>query len=114
VTADAVANDLTGAAPLYHTGADGVTYRVHDMRYGPAAGRPPHRATHHAPPEPHANYRLFLAADGTRRNYTRAPIDDWADLTPATLGRQLRASAYLGKSPFKAQQHGEGAGHTAG
>jgi hypothetical protein len=53
------------AAPLYRPG--GVTYRVYDARFGPASGRSPHRATHHAPPEPHASCRRFVARNGTRR-----------------------------------------------
>jgi crotonobetainyl-CoA:carnitine CoA-transferase CaiB-like acyl-CoA transferase len=99
------------SAPLYHTAADGVTYRVHDQRFGPEAGNAPYRATTHPPPDARANYRVFVTADGTVRIYTRGPDDDWRDLAPATLEWQLQASGYLARERFDAAAHSEGAGH---
>jgi hypothetical protein len=38
--------------------------------------------------------------------YPRRDGDDWRDLSPATLDRQLRASGYAGRSQFDAKLHG--------
>lgn len=101
-------------APLYHAAADGTRYRVYDERFGPEAGRPPYRGTHHPPPEPRANYRIFLTRDGARRLYTRRSEDDWSDLSAATLERQLRASGYAARERFDPTAHSEGAGSPTG
>lgn len=100
--------------PLYHTSGDGIVYRVHDQRFGPEAGNPPYRATTHAPPDARANYRVFVAADGTVRSHLRRPEDDWQDLSPATLERQLLASGYRARERFDSAAHSEGAGQAGG
>ena len=51
---------------LRFTAADGVTYRVHDVAFGPPHARPFQRRRLE-PADPRANYRWFVTADGVQR-----------------------------------------------
>ena len=86
---------------VYFIGADDTRYRVWDVCFGP-----PHcergKRKGFRPPEPRANYRFFVAADGTERcvklNAERA-------VTPEVLAQQLAQSEYVGRPDFDASRH---------
>ena len=82
--------------------AQGAAWRVYDVCFGP-----PHcergKRKGFRPPDPKANYRWFVSADGVERCVM---LKDERALTPEVLARQLSQSQYLGWEPFDAPRHG--------
>ena len=89
---------------LYVTDADGVRWRVHDVWFA-SPHHPPGEWSVHAPPDPAASFRAFVAdrpgAGGQReaRAYRWADGESRTDLADGTLRRQLREAAWWDRRP---------------
>ena len=87
---------------VYFIDATGVAWRVYDVCFGPphcARGR--RRGAH--PPDPRANYRWFVSADGTERCVN---LEDERAVTAEVLARQLAQSSYVARQRFDPSAHG--------
>ncbi len=80
----------------YFTDRDGVRWRVYDVCFGP-----PHcargRRKGARPPDPRANYRWFVSADGTERC---VKLEGERPVTAEVLARQLAQSSYVARQAF--------------
>ena len=87
---------------VYFTDQDGVRWRVYDVCFGP-----PHCARGkrrgYKPPEPCANYRWFVAADGTERC---VKLQGEHAVTAEVLARRISQSSYYAKQSFRPSNHG--------
>ena len=86
---------------LYFTSADGTRWRVYDVCFGPPHSERGKRRGF-KPPEPRANYRWFVSANGVER-CVRLGVE--RAVTPEVLARQLAQSEYLGTQTFDAPRH---------
>ena len=89
--------EITGDGRVYLDADDGRRWRVHDVAFGPPEC-PPHQRRVFRPPSARANYRHFVAADGTHRSY-RFPPDETRVLDAAHVQRQLDAAGYPATKP---------------
>ena len=81
---------------VYFTDQDGVRWRVYDVCFGPphcARGR--RQGTR--PPDLRANYRWFVAADGTERCLK---LEGEREVSVEVLARQLSQSSYYARQAF--------------
>ena len=86
---------------VYVVDAQGAVWRVYDVCSGPPhCERGKRRGLR--PPEPRANYRFFVTADGTERC---VKLEAERAITPEVLARQLAESEYVGRSDFDAARH---------
>jgi hypothetical protein len=87
---------------VYFVDASGATWRVYDVCFGP-----PHcargRRRRARPPDPRANYRWFVATDGTERCIK---LEGDRAVAAELLARQLAQSSYFAKQRFNASDHG--------
>lgn len=80
---------------VYLVDADGVTWRIHDVGFGPPHAPPGHR--HIYPIEsPRANYLHFVNADGVDGAHQFEPGVSHR-LTVESCTRQLAGSGYVGR-----------------
>ena len=86
---------------VYFVDAQGAAWRVWDVCFGPPHCKPGKRKAY-PPPDTRANYRWFVAADGTKRC---VKLDAERAVTPEVLAQQLAQSEYVGKDRFDASRH---------
>ena len=86
---------------VYVVDAQGAVWRVYDVCFGPPHCEPGKRKRLE-PPDTRANYRWFVAADGTEQC---VKLTAERAITPEVLARQLAGSEYVGRSDFDASRH---------